>query len=251
METNNNLDNEFSLSKVLLKLRKGYKQIIVWTLIGAAVSLILSFFVFTPKYNSTLVLLVNQKNETSAQEYTNQQADLQMINTYQDVLKQPVILKDVLNQLEKKDNYKKSLKELENSISTQNQTNSQVIRITAKDKNAYVAADIANLVGEVFTKKIKHIMKINNVTVVSKATAEKTPYFPNKKLILVIGVVVGFFLGVAYVIFKSYFDMTVTDEKFITDDLSLVLLGDVNHIDYKRKNNVSLKESKFHSRHRV
>lgn len=253
MKVDSNLDKEFSLSKILFILEKGYKQIIFWVLIGGIFSLILSFFVFTPKYNSTLDILVNQKKDASNQEYTTQQADLQAINTYKDILKKPVILDEVLENLKERDNYQDSLKHLENSISIENQTNSQVISIKVQDKNPYMSADIANQVGKVFTKKIKYIMKVDNITIVSKAKPEKNPVSPNKKLNLLIGIVIGFFVGVVLVLLKDYFDMTVTDEKFITEEVSLPLLGSVNHIAHKNNSTkVSLKESRFVGpRHRV
>jgi Capsular polysaccharide biosynthesis protein len=50
----------------------------------------------TPKYTATTQLLVNQKNENNAngQAYNNQQADIQVINTYKDIITSPVILKE-------------------------------------------------------------------------------------------------------------------------------------------------------------
>lgn len=250
MQINEKSNKEFSLSKLFSILKQGYLKIILSVIVGIILSLVLSFFIFTPKYSSTLDILVSQKKENSGEQFTNQQADLQVINTYKDVLKKPVILNDVLKKIQKKDNYKGNISDLEKTINIENQTESQVISITAKDQNPFVAADIANVIGDTFTKKIIKIMKVDNVAVVSKAKANKNPVFPNIKLNLVIGITLGFLIGSAYVLIKNASDTTVKDENFITENLSLILLGQVNHIDNKKKSDVSVKKKNYVVSHR-
>ena len=140
MEQNENI---IDFSRIIDAAQKNIVGIIIWGVVGLAVSLMVSFFVMTPKYNSTVDILVNQKNNNSAVQFNVQQADLQAINTYKDVLKKSVILTPVLKTIKEKDNYQGNLEKLQESIKITNQTNSQVISVTVTDTNAYVAADIA------------------------------------------------------------------------------------------------------------
>src|SRR5699024_12759037 len=121
----------------------------------------------TIKYSSNIDILVNQKANNEQVQYAAQQADLQVINTYKDVLTKPIILTPVLKEVKRIDNYQGNLGTLSNAIKVSNQTNSQVITVTVTDKNAYVAADIANTIGKVFTNKVKKMIQVDIVTFVS------------------------------------------------------------------------------------
>src|SRR5699024_8624199 len=124
-------------------------------------------------------------------------------------------LTPVLQILKKSDNYQNGIGKLQSSISIQNQTNSQVISVTVKDDNPYTAADIANTVGEVFKSKIKKMMKINNVTIVSRAVPQTTPVSPNKKLNILVGLFMGLIIGIFISFCREFFDTTVNNVEFL------------------------------------
>lgn len=92
----------------------------------------------------------------------------------------------VLKEQRQENNYKGSLKDLQNAIDISNAQDSQVISVTVTDKNSYVAADIANNIADVFNKKIKKMMKIDNVTIVTKARADNQAVSPNKRFMLLL-----------------------------------------------------------------
>lgn len=124
---------EMSLEKLLEELKKHLLTIIGFGIAGLLVSLIISLLFLTPKYSSTVDLLVNQKSNDSAVQFNLQQADLQAINTYKDVLKKPVVLKPVLKRVRQKDNYSGTIDSLVSAIQIGNETNSKIISITVKD----------------------------------------------------------------------------------------------------------------------
>ncbi|WP_304651788.1 YveK family protein, partial [uncultured Ligilactobacillus sp.] len=179
--------------------------------------------------------LVNQKSSDIQTQLNVQQADLQAINTYKDVLKKPIILSDVLKQLREKDNYQGNLEDLQSSLNITNETNSQVVTVTAKAENPYIAKDIANMVGEVFTNKIKKLMQVNNVTIVSDARLNTTPVSPNRKLIIIVGTILGLFIGIIIGLIKELTNTKISDMSYLTDELGLTNLGTVYHIDNKNK----------------
>lgn len=219
------------LRHLIIVLKNNMISIIIWAVLGLIVSLGSVFLFVEPKYSSSIDILVNQKASNEQVQYTTQQADLQAINTYKDILTKPIILAPVLNEVKRTDNYQGNINTLENSIKVSNQTNSQVVTVTVTDKNAYVAADIANTVGKIFAKKVKKMMQVDNVTIVSKAKVNNSPVSPNKKLFTLAGVIIGAFVGVAIVFIKEFTDKTVKDSSFLTDELGLTNIGSVYHLD--------------------
>lgn len=216
---------------VLLILKKNIISIFVWVIFGLIVSMGIVFLFIEPKYSSNVDILVNQKANNAQVQYAAQQADLQAINTYKDVLTKPIILSPVLKEVRRTDNYQGSLSTLEKSIKVSNQTNSQVVTVTVTDKDAYVAADIANTIGKVFTKKVKKMMQVDNVTIVSKAKVNNRPVSPNKKLYALMGLLVGLIIGASIAFIKELTDKTVKDSSFLTDELGLTNIGSVYHLD--------------------
>ena len=224
--------NEYiDLNELINVIKKRWVEVILWTILGSLISLAVSIFIISPKYSSSIDILVNQKNDNTAVQYNVQQADLQVINTYKDILTKPVVLTPVLQEIKKNDNYQGNLSTLSKSIKISNQANSQVITVNVTDDNAYVAADIANAVGKVFSKKIKKMMQVNNVTIVSNAKVNTTPVSPNKGKNVFLGAILGAFVGFMIIYFKELTDKTVKDNSFLTDNLGLTNIGSVYHLD--------------------
>ncbi|MDM8205545.1 Wzz/FepE/Etk N-terminal domain-containing protein [Ligilactobacillus salivarius] len=219
------------LRHLIIVLKNNMISIIIWAVLGLIISLGSVFLLIEPKYSSSIDILVNQKASNEQVQYTTQQADLQAINTYKDVLTKPIILAPVLKEVKRTDNYQGNVSTLENSIKVTNQTNSQVVTVTVTDKNAYVAADVANTIGKVFSKKVKKMMQVDNVTIVSNAKVNNSPVSPNKKVFALAGVVIGAFVGIAITFIKELTDKTVKDSSFLTDELGLTNIGSVYHLD--------------------
>lgn len=223
-------ENNITFLNLLNIIKNKIPIILGWAVMGGLISVIVTFFFLTPKYDATIDILINQKNEKTQDQYAAQQADLQAVNTYKDILQKPIVLGDVVKKAQSEDNYDGNIDDLKNSMSVDNEVNSKIISVTVKDDNSYVAADLANLVGKVFAKKIKRIMDINNVTIVSKAKKSATPVFPNKKLCMLIGILAGVIVGIIVVVIKDLLDTTVKSVDQL-NELNLVNLGSVFHIE--------------------
>lgn len=244
--------NNITLLDLFKIIRNKILTILGWTVFGGILSIIITFFFLTPKYDATIDILVNQKNENKQDQYSTQQADLQAVNTYKDILQKPIVLENVVKDAQKKDNYDGNVSALKDSMSVKNEVNSKVISVTIRDKNSYVAADLANMIGNVFTKKIKKIMDINNVTIVSKARKSSTPVFPNKKISILLGILLGLVVGIIIVVIKELFDTTIKSVEQL-NDMNLINLGSVFHIedrpdDFKAVKVVTNDNDKVHRR---
>lgn len=224
-------DMVIDLGYLVKFLKNNIVSLIIWTILGFVLSLGTVFAFVEPKYSSNVDILVNQKTNNEQVQYATQQADLQAINTYKDILTKPIILTPVLKEIKRTDNYQGNLSNLAKSIKVTNQTNSQVITVTVTDKNAYVAADVANIIGKVFTRKVKKMMQVDNVTIVSNAKVSTKPVSPNKKLFALVGAITGLFVGIIVLFIKEFTDKTVKDSSFLTDDLGLTNIGSVYHLD--------------------
>lgn len=226
MEQTINIDQIFGI------LRKYRRLILSSTVVCTLLAIVITFFLITPQYSASTELLVNRKQSGDANVQWNQvQTDVQMINTYKDLITKPVIMDSVAKKINNGSNQKLSDTDIAEMISVSNNQNSQVFSVTAKADNAYTAADIANTTAQTFQNKAPKIMSgTDNVSIISEAKPDLTPVSPKKKLNVLIGLLLGILLGVGIAFLRELTDKTVKDESFLTDELGLTSLGVVNNI---------------------
>ncbi|NEZ69028.1 YveK family protein [Pediococcus pentosaceus] len=232
---------QISIGQILSILRKHIGLIFASTFIVTLLATFMTFFVMTPKYSATTQILVNRKlsEDMAGAQYQQAQADVQMISTYKDIITSPTVLKTVNDKLEGQPGYEKGdVDSLKSSLSVNSQQNSQVFSITAKSTNPNTAAKMANETATTFKSKVVKIMSINNVSIVSKATADDQPVSPRTKLNIAAGLVIGLLLGMGLAFLREFSDRTVTSEEFLTEELGLKGLGiisEINERDIRRK----------------
>lgn len=228
-------EQNISMMQIVGILRKHIKTIFGTTIVVTLAAIFVTFFVMTPKYSATTQILVNRKlsEDMQSAQFQQVQADVQMISTYKDIITSPTVLKDVNKKVSSYPGYPGSMGALKGSLSISNSQNSQVFSVTAKSTDAGTAAAIANMTAKVFKKKVVKIMSVNNVSIVSEATANTKPVSPRKTLNVIAGIVIGAILGIALAFVRELTDRTVSTESFLTDDLGLISLGTVTEIDQK------------------
>ncbi|KQL42443.1 hypothetical protein AN960_00320 [Bacillus sp. FJAT-25509] len=222
------MEETISLQELFGVIKKRLIMIISITVVATVVTGVISFLFLTPIYQSSTQLLVNQKETKDSSIYQNNQVqtNVQLINTYNVVIKSPAILNEVINQL----NLDYTVAELTDNITVANEANSQVFTVSVQDPDPKQAQAIVNTIASVFQAKIKTIMSVNNVTVLAKADLSENPIKPNKKLNIAIGFAVGLMLSVGIAFLLEFLDNTVKTEKQLEELLELPILGVITEV---------------------
>lgn len=284
-------DNTIDLTQLLQLCRRHIWALILWSVGLALVGWGIANFVISPKYSSSAQILVNQKNGRNDPNaaYAAQQANMQLVTTYKDIITSHVILQDASDRLAnpvkvvkkakpakykttddgrkvlvrkaqpaviERDGkaYSVSASQLAKNISVATQQQSQVFSVSAKADTPEKAKAEANAVARSFRDQIPNIMNINNVTIVAPAT-NGVQSFPNVKLFTLAGFVVGLVLSLAVVIIREMSDTTVRDDEFLTRELGLTNLGQIAHFhlssSFTIKNNSNMTKRGQSKRRRV
>lgn len=242
------MEETISLKELLETLKKRLGLILAITCIAALISAIVSFFVLTPIYQASTQILVNQKKSDQAVYNVSEvQTNLQLINTYNVIIKSPAIL-DIV-----KDNLKLDEKvNLNEKITVGSEKDSQVVNVSVQDPDPVIAARIANETATVFKEEIVKIMNVDNVNILAKAEVKENPapIKPRPLLNIAIAIVVGLMAGVGLAFLLEYFDNTVKTEQDIDRILGLPVLGVIATIDTDQIIEMKAKRTERRSRAR-
>lgn len=287
MEQQNNNTNTIDLTQLIRICRKHIWALILWSVGLALVGWGVASFIISPKYTSSAQILVNQKankNDPNAA-YATQQANMQLVTTYKDIVTSHVILQEASNRLANPTRvvkkaqpakyrteadgtrrlikkaqpavidrsgkaYSVSAKQLAKSVSVATQQQSQVFTINAKADTPDKSKAEANAVAEVFKDRIKSIMNVNNVTIVAPA-AKGVQSSPNVRLFTLAGFVIGLVLSFAVVMIRELSDTAVRDDSYLTDTLGLTNLGQIAHFNVSSSFQLNQNANKKNKRRRV
>ncbi|TDL32623.1 capsular biosynthesis protein [Jeotgalibacillus sp. S-D1] len=223
------MEETISLKELFNTLKKRMLLIIMIALIAVSASAVVSYFFITPVYQSSTQLLVNQeRTEQPNLNVSDIQANLELINTYNVIIKSPVILDKVSEQM----NGKFSAAQLNEKITVQTESESQVVNVSVQDPDPHVAADIANSTAAVFQEDIVELMNVDNVSILAPAEVKSSqaPVSPQPILNMAIALVVGLMIGVGLAFLLEYLDNTIKTEQDIEKTLDLPLLGVIGNI---------------------
>ena len=264
------MNNVLELRQLWHIIQKHFFALIFMAIIGACAGYGVAKFVIAPTYSASTSMLVNRSADdtsTATANLSDQQADVQLINTYKNLIISSNVLGAVSDKLENpapivvqkakdavyetladgtrrlvtpaqkeitkpsnKTKYQLSVDELKSMVTISSQQNSQVFSINVKSKDPKLAADVANEVADVFKDKIGGFMKINNVSIIDSAKANKKPVSPNTKLFTLAGLVVLGGLTFLYMLIKELSDTTIKSPDEVSQLFGMTNLGVIGHV---------------------
>ncbi|MFD1851243.1 YveK family protein [Oceanobacillus bengalensis] len=227
------MEESISLKEIFEVIKKRFLLIIGLAIGAAFIAAIISYFLLTPEYENSSQFLVNQSNPDPEQQVTQTElrTNIELINTYNVIIRSPRILDEVANEL----NLDMSSGQLAQKINVSSAENSQVVTVTATDADPVLATDLANTTVEVFQKEIPELMNVNNVNVLSEAVLSEnpSPVAPNPLLNIAIAIVLGVMVGVGLAFLLEYLDNTIKTEEDVEKKLEVPVLGVIPIIDEK------------------
>ena len=224
----NNRDNrddviEIDLVELLGVILHNLWIIIVSGVIVAAVALLVSYFIITPKYESVTKIYVISKTNADTMTYSDLQAGSTLTKDYKELVKSRPVLEEVLAET----GIDVELKDLEEQITVEVPQDTRIVSITVEDKDPYEARIIADSVRIAAAKHIQEVMDTEAVNVVEEASLPIEKSSPSILKNTAIGYAVGLFLAIAIVIINYIMDDTIKTPDDVEKFLGVSVLGSI------------------------
>jgi len=217
------MEEIIDLSKLFTILKKNMKYLIILPIVFLVLSMVITFIFMTPKYSSSTQVLVNQK-ETDNQMMAQQvQSNLQLVNTYSEIIKSPRILDKVSKNLKGK----YSSKEISGMLTVSNQEESQILNIAVENESREAASKVANEIANVFSKDVSKIMNVDNVSILSKADTKGKQISPQPLVNSVVSIFLGLIVALILIFLKEMLDKRIKTEEDVAEILDLPVLGTI------------------------
>lgn len=221
------IEREIGLIDIIEYFKKNFLIIILLAILLAALAFIFSSFIATPKYigSTTMIVSSNQDNEGNQDDinYSQIQANKALVSTYSEIVKSRGIADKVIENLDLDMDYE----EFARRVSIEPVNDTQIISVKVVDTIPERAMDIANETSMIFKDSITEIMKVDNVQILDKANLPEEPSSPKVVRNTIIGVVLGFLIGIVVSLFKEISDTALKSVEDVKKDFDIPVLGAV------------------------
>ena len=244
-------EENINLSEFFDVIKRKYKLIGIITAVFVIVSIILSFFVITPKYQVEEKLFVGKAESKINHSYDNNEVQMyqNLLSTYSDVIMTNDLVQTALNE----SGINLQAKNVIKSLQVTPKPNTQIIDIIYDDTNPQRAVNVIEGITKVFIKKSKELIPNSNVQVIERANYPSNPVSPNKILYILIAFILGVLVGIGAALLLEFMDNTFRSKDDLEKSLGLPVIGTI--IDYsdgeEKSGNVSTRSGRNKNSRRI
>ena len=218
------MEETIDLREYFFILKKKIWLIVASALVCGLISGLVSFFVLSPVYEANTSLIVNKEvgNETTKMTTTYDLNYVQKLAlTYGEIIKSRTVITSTIEKLGLDMTYS----ELAGAVSVTNVSDTQIIKISVQNENPLIATKICNAIPEIFSTWVQRIVKASGVEVVDKAIMPENPIKPNKKMNVLIAMVLGVMVSVFIIFLIEALNTKIKEPRDIEEKLGIPVFG--------------------------
>lgn len=218
------MEETIDLREYFFILKKKLWIIVTSALVCGLISGLVSFFALTPIYQANTSLIVNKEVGNKVTEMTTTD-DLNYVQklaiTYGEIIKSRAVITPTIEKLDLNMTYEA----LASAVSVTNVSDTQIIKISVQHENPKIAMKICNTIPSIFSEEVQRIVKASGVEVIDKAILPTNPIKPNKKMNVLIAMVLGAMVSVFIIFLIEALNTKIKEPKDIEEKLGIPVFG--------------------------
>jgi len=214
---------EIDLRELFMVLLDKWLIIVLAGVVTALAAFGISKFVISPVYQSTTSIYAVNKQETNSVTLSDLQTGTQLTKDYVLQVESRTVLEQVIQEM----NLDVTYEGLKGALTVTTPTDTRMLYISVRDKDPYMAMEIANKIREVAAVQISEVMDIDTVNVAEEANLPTAPASPSVKKWTLMGGVLGAFVAVAIVLLMFLINDSIKTPDDIERYLGISTLGSI------------------------
>ena len=218
------MEETIDLREYFFILKKKLWIIVTSALVCGLISGLVSFFALTPIYQANTSLIVNKEVGNKVTEMTTTD-DLNYVQklaiTYGEIIKSRAVITPTIEKLDLNMTYEA----LASAVSVTNVSDTQIIKISVQHENPKIAMKICNTIPSIFSEEVQRIVKASGVEVIDKAILPTNPIKPNKKMNVLIAMVLGVMVSVFIIFLIEALNTKIKEPRDIEEKLGIPVFG--------------------------
>ena len=185
-------------------------QIVAAAVAAALICLLVCMFVLTPKYQASINMIVNTRQDSSST-FTSDNFNTakNLISTYAVIIKGNTVLNEVIDKLDLDMTYT----ELYDMVEVTSVDSTQIMQITVTDTDAERAGEIAQTISEIVPEVLVEKVEAGSCKAVSDVSINPNKVFPQTKKYVVMAGLLGAVLVCGVLVLAHLLHDTVVDDE--------------------------------------
>lgn len=215
---------EMDFSSIFSTIRHWFLLILLFVILGGSAAVFYNYSA-PIKYESSVTLYVQPQVNESEVDYQGLLTNQKMVQSYSAMLKTRSVVVKTIETLGLNLTYDQFV----SMLSVTSNTDTQMIKVTIKDTDKYMVANIANVLASTFIDDIALNMGITNIKVVDPAVNPEYPVEPKTKLNFIIGIFSGLVIGLVLAFLLETMNHKIKTHDDIKKYLKIKTLGIIPH----------------------
>lgn len=194
--------------------------IILCMVIGAGLAFGGTKMLLTPKYSASSQIYILTKT-TSVTSLADIQMGAQLTVDFEVLAKSRPVVEEVIDEL----NLDYTYEELVGMITTQNPSDTRILKMTVENEDPNLAKEIANAMAEVTAERVAYIMNTDKPKIVEEAVTPEKPSSPSTVKNTALGGILGAVLAMGIIVIIYLMNDTIQTEEDVRKYLDLNTLA--------------------------
>lgn len=200
----NNDEMEIDLMEIWRVFKKHLASVFISMVVFGVAAFGVSSILIAPKYQSKATIFFTPKVVENIVDYNSINSNQKLVNNVVNLMVQDNLMEEVADDL----GYS-SAQALKSCVKVVNISNTELVEVSAITKDPNLSKKTVSTLISKFIKDIEQTLNVSNIQIVSSPKASDKPVSPNVMKNTVLGLLLGFVLACARIVFIVLTDKTV------------------------------------------
>lgn len=212
------------IDDIIKVLKKRWKMIFSITIILTIVSIIFSFYIVSPEYETSTKVFIGKENSQNTNYSDNDISMYQkLLKTYAEVIKTNDLVENAID----KNALNVTSEEVLQGLTVTPENDTQILEINYVSKDRVLAKDVLDAITNEFIESSTQLIPNGNVKIIEDIKIPDGPISPNKHMYIAIAFLLGLMISIGLSFLLEFMDNTVSTEKQLEQVLGMSVIGTI------------------------